>query len=200
VEIIICGDININYLNDSLQQHQLDSLLASYGLYSTVQFPTRIYNSSTAIDNIFINKHKFVNYNIDPYVNGLSDHDGHIVTIYNILHQNVPHYTYISRKINEYPLLEFQISLRYESWDYIFTNDDVNIIFNNFLSTYLRIFNSSFPISKSYCKNNNNRWLTPGIKKSSLHKRELYLTSRHSNDPKFTGCNLLQKGIKSHFV
>jgi hypothetical protein len=82
METIICGDININYLNDSTQNHQLDSLLASYGLYSTVQFPTKICNSaSTAIDNIFIKKHTFENYTIDACVNGLSDHDGQCVTI-----------------------------------------------------------------------------------------------------------------------
>jgi len=39
---IICGDINIIYLIDSTHKQLLDSILASYGLYSTVQVPTRI--------------------------------------------------------------------------------------------------------------------------------------------------------------
>ena len=56
VEIIICGDININYLTDSTHKQLQDSLLASYGLCSTVKFPTKIQNNShSAIDNIFIN-------------------------------------------------------------------------------------------------------------------------------------------------
>lgn len=54
IEIIIYGDININYLNDSTHKQLLDSLLASYCLYSIVQFPTRIHTSSSAIGNIFI--------------------------------------------------------------------------------------------------------------------------------------------------
>ena len=55
VEIIMCGDININYLINSTSKQLLDSLLASYGLHSTVQFPTRIQNNSyTTIDNIFL--------------------------------------------------------------------------------------------------------------------------------------------------
>ena len=55
--IIICGDININYLDNTKNKRQLDALLASYGLLSIVNFPTRIKNcSSTAIDNIFIDK------------------------------------------------------------------------------------------------------------------------------------------------
>jgi hypothetical protein len=55
--IILCGDFNINYLNDNSRKHILDALLASFGLSSTVQFPTRISNQScTLIDNIFIKK------------------------------------------------------------------------------------------------------------------------------------------------
>jgi len=51
----------------------LDLLLASYCLYSTVQFPTRILNnSSTAINKIFINKFKKDNFTVYSRVNGLS--------------------------------------------------------------------------------------------------------------------------------
>jgi hypothetical protein len=55
--IIICGDVNKNYLINNNYKQQLHSLLASYGLYSTITFATRVcFNTSTAIDNIFINK------------------------------------------------------------------------------------------------------------------------------------------------
>jgi len=60
---IICGDININYIIGSMHKQILDSLLASIGLCSKVQFPTRIKNNShSAIDNIFINTFKFNNF------------------------------------------------------------------------------------------------------------------------------------------
>ena len=36
IEIIICGDFNINYLNDYDKKSKLDNLLLSYNLYSTV--------------------------------------------------------------------------------------------------------------------------------------------------------------------
>lgn len=53
-KIVICGDININYLDSHNRKQQLDTLLAMNNLKSTVNFPTRIFNgSSTAIDNIF---------------------------------------------------------------------------------------------------------------------------------------------------
>jgi len=56
------------------KKSKLDNMLISYNLYSTVNFPTRIYNNSImAIDNIFIDKVKYENYSIHPLVNGFSD-------------------------------------------------------------------------------------------------------------------------------
>ncbi len=80
-EITICGDINVNYLTDSTHKQLLDLLLASYGLCSTVQFPTRIQKNSSAIDNVSINTFKFNNFFLFPIINGLSDHDGQAIVI-----------------------------------------------------------------------------------------------------------------------
>jgi len=67
IQIIICGYININYLIASTYKQSLDSLLASYGICSTVQFPTRIQNNShSAIDNIFINTDTFSKISLYP--------------------------------------------------------------------------------------------------------------------------------------
>jgi len=100
IEIVICGDINKNYLIDSNYKQLLDSLLASYGLCSTVQFPTRIQNNSySKIDNIFINTIKFSNFSLYPIINGLSDHDAQSIIMRNILEQNCNTYFYLNRKI-----------------------------------------------------------------------------------------------------
>jgi hypothetical protein len=58
IEIILCGDINIKYLDyTGSNKPRLNSLLASYHLGSIVNFPTRVSSiSATAIDNIFINR------------------------------------------------------------------------------------------------------------------------------------------------
>ena len=55
-----------------------------------IDFPTRIYNdSSSAIDNIFIDITRLNNHQVFPLINGLSDHDVQII-ILNVL-QNKPH-------------------------------------------------------------------------------------------------------------
>jgi hypothetical protein len=73
-EVIIYGDININYLENCTKRQQLASVLSIYNLIGTVHFPTRIINGSiSATGNIFIDKTS--NYTISPFINGISDHD-----------------------------------------------------------------------------------------------------------------------------
>jgi exonuclease III len=63
LNIILCGDININYLTQNDRKRQLDSVLQTYNLTAIVTFPTRSQGiSSTAIDNIFIDTSKILNY------------------------------------------------------------------------------------------------------------------------------------------
>jgi exonuclease III len=70
---ILCGDFNIDYIKDSYRKYSLEFLLASYNLFSTVTFPTRISkHSSTQIDNIYVNTYKF-DFSVYPVANDLSD-------------------------------------------------------------------------------------------------------------------------------
>jgi exonuclease III len=67
LEYIICGDINVDYLTDNDKKSRLEALLKTYNLTSVVNFPTRIQkNSASAIDNIFIDTSKTVNYSVCP--------------------------------------------------------------------------------------------------------------------------------------
>jgi len=129
-----------------LQTTQLDVLLATYNLTSTVRFSTRSFNGSvTAIYNIFIDISHSDKYTLGPLINGLSDHDGQIIKLKNINMQKQPHETKIIRNVNKRSMEDFKIKLSYEIWENIFGGNDVNDMFNNFHNTFLRIFYSSFP-------------------------------------------------------
>jgi len=153
--IIICGDFSINYLSDNKNKQELNSLLNSYNLYSIIEFPTRTNNTtSTEIDNVFINKFKHENYKIYSLINGLSDHDAQILRLPDTSIPNNGNELHTYREINEYSLNEFQINLSHEIWKNVFSNNDknTNIIFNNFLDTFLKRFNASFPVKKNTIK------------------------------------------------
>jgi len=168
VNLIICGDININYLQTSSSKNQLESLLALYNLYGVVDFPTRISESSfAAIDNFFMDEGKNAKYTISPIYNGLSDHDAQLLVLHDVVINNqIPHSTTL-RLINESTIAQFQLNLSYENWTETFTEDNIDINFKNFLNTYLRIFNCTFPYKRIYPNRNRNAWITKGIKISS---------------------------------
>ena len=82
VDIILCGDLNINYFNDNQNKQAVNSLLTSYSLYSTIDFPTIIHNiSHNMIDNTFINKFKNESYSVYSLINGLSVHDAQVLSL-----------------------------------------------------------------------------------------------------------------------
>jgi hypothetical protein len=153
--IVICGDINVNYLIDNNRRSQLDAALHSYNLTGIVEFPTRFcLNSETAIDIVFINTFTIGKYVLYPLINGLSDHDAQLLILNKGQRTEKECYTYIKRKINKNTIAYFQLKLSYETWEQVFDENDVNKIFNSFLNTFLRIYYSSFPLIQAKSKMN----------------------------------------------
>ena len=76
----------------------------------------------------------------------MSDHDAQIIVLHDITMGNDSSHFYLIREINETSVLDFNLKLSYEFWDDVFSYDDINLSFNNFLNTFLRIFYSSFTI------------------------------------------------------
>ena len=86
VDIILCGDFNINYFNNNRNKKAVNSLLPCYRIYSIIEFPTRFHNiSHTMKDKIFINKFKNESYLVYSLINGLSDHDAQVLSLSTII-------------------------------------------------------------------------------------------------------------------
>jgi hypothetical protein len=128
-------------------------------LKGIVNFPTRItQNSTSLIDNIFIDKN--INYSVSPYINGLSDHDAQLITLPDIIQTTKPPRYVLRRCFDEENVTNFRLILSHEKWEEIFTESDVNEMFNKFLNKFLRCFNHSFPIQKKIIRlKNQNKWI-----------------------------------------
>lgn len=150
LNIIICRDISISYLDDdNTNKQRQNSILATFNLFSIIDFPTRINNiSMSAIVNFFIDKYKIVNYTINPLPNGLSDHGVQLLVLNNIKIQNPYTFLTIRVDINNLPYLNLSCILVMKPGDNVFSDDVVNTVLNNFLSAYLRIYYHSFPLKK----------------------------------------------------
>jgi uncharacterized secreted protein with C-terminal beta-propeller domain len=76
-------------------------------------------------------------------INGLSDHDAQLLLMKDINLEMQNYRSKTIRNINQYTMAEFKLKVSYESWENIFGEDDnkdVDMLFNTFLNTYLRIF------------------------------------------------------------
>ena len=179
MKFIICGDFNINFSGNN-RKSEIEKLLLIYNLKGTVQFPTRInHSSSTTIDNIFIDKS--CKYSIEPFINGLSDHDAQLLKVYNqspTLHNKK---TIPIRNVDEQAVTKFLSLLSGEPWEEIFrdSSNDPDNMFNKFLSTYIRYYDDCFLKKYVNPKHTQNAWITKGIIKSCKRKKELFtLTTR----------------------
>jgi hypothetical protein len=81
-------------------------------LTHTVNFATRIQsNSSTAIDNIFVDSIRLNSSSTSPIIHGLSDHDAQLLTINNIVAAvNLIPLKQRTRKINNDTIMQFSFS------------------------------------------------------------------------------------------
>jgi len=133
--IVICGDINVNYLIDNNQKNQLNAVLHSYNLAGIAEFPTRFgLYSQTAIDNVFIDTSTIDKYNLYALINGFSEHDAQLL-ILNTGQKKECH-TYTKTKISKYTLADFHLKLSHETWEPVIDGNYVNKIFNSFLNTF----------------------------------------------------------------
>ena len=115
----------------------------------------------------------------------MSDHDAQIIVLpdsSSVSTNQVPTYT---RTVDSNSTQKFIELLSYENWECVFLDADVNLIFNNFQSIYLRIFHCSFPIRKKSKTITSKPWITTGIKISCANKSRLFQIYRCSKDPGF---------------
>jgi hypothetical protein len=184
--IIVCGNVNVNYLIDNNRSSQLDAVLQTCNLAGIVKFPTRFgLNSQTAIDNVFIDTSTTGTYKLYPFINRLSDQDAQFLILSGGEEEKECH-TYIKRQINKYNIVDIQCKLSHEVWEKIFDRNDVDKIFNSFLNIVLIIYYSSFPSIQAKSKMDQNSLIIPGIITSCKHKRELHKELQNNNNATLT--------------
>jgi hypothetical protein len=87
---------------------------------------------------------------------------------------NQAHKIHVFRNINKFTINYFQMQLSYENSENVFNENNVNCSFHNFLNTYIKLFDSSFPVTKAVnYKGTSNIWMTTGIKISCKKRTTL---------------------------
>jgi len=90
----------------------------------------------------------------------------------------------------------------------MFEDKGMNILFNSFLNTYLRLFYTSFHLKPPKSRISSREWITPSIKMQCHPRRGLYLLSKNNNDCSIKNCyktlckslsNYITKGKCSYY-
>jgi len=184
--IILCGDFNVNFLDSSSKAPVLESLLTSFGLEGAVEFPIRVTSDSqTLIDNIFLDKNSLSSLTY-PFINGISDHEGQLLILPELTTPSIKSLPKYKRVIIDYSVQKFITALSQENWDIVFSNHNINAMFNCFSDIYLKIFQACFLTKLKRNPHNPKPWLTQGIKTSCYNKRKLYQLSKLKKDCNFT--------------
>lgn len=182
--IVIGGDLNIDFLSNSTETRNLTNLFKSHNFYQNIKEPTRITaTSSTCLDVIFTN---FDTTDLDIHVKeyGLSDHKGIFLSL-NRSKNNInckETYTVNKRKFNEQNLASFKNKLQSINWQNVFSSDkDVNKNYMAFHDQLTTILNTCIPRKYILIKNKLKAWLTKGIKVSCKNKRLLKILKSQIN-------------------
>jgi hypothetical protein len=150
--VILCGDWNINVMEDSATSRELKNLLLLYSLVNTVTSPTSITTESLSlIDVIVTNKQAYECPSMVLDL-GYSDHLAQMLK----LHVNGPNRGPIKIRKRQYTkgnIEEFNYLLQKELWQESRSIADVNSCFNAFMDMILYHINTAFPLKTVHSSN-----------------------------------------------
>jgi len=150
--LILCGDLNMNFLQQNSKPVDLQNLLAMNNLTNPVQFPTRISNRSVSLIDVMIisntdNETFIVNQNL-----GYSHHLAQLLYLKSEIQMEGP-ITKYKRHFTVKNIEQFQYSLHKENWNDVTTSDEPNISFNIFMDTFRYDFDTAFPLKITHINN-----------------------------------------------
>ena len=211
--LFVCGDFNIDLLKNGEHVGTTKFIDAMYsiGLYPLIDKPSRITQySATLIDNIFTNE--LTNQIISGLlINDISDH----LPIFSLTRSSPKRLNSLKyktiRKSSKESVDAFIEDLNRQTWHNTYKSDDANIAYDNFLDTFIKLYNKHCPLKRVINKNlntNNKPWFTNGLRnaclknnllyKEFLKKRTLTVQSRYkSYKNKLT--NILRKSEKMYY-
>ena len=177
-KIILCGDLNIDFLSYSESRNNLVDIMGTYNIDFIINEPTRYtVNSSSSIDYICTNLNfssEYYNLSCTVIENGVSDHMAQILT-YDCPRSEKSYNFVYTRVFNDYSYNTFLNYLSRESWASIYNCQSVDEGFELFSDILKHYFQIAFPIRKLKNGNKNNKlWLTRGIRISSDKLKFLY--------------------------
>lgn len=174
--VVFCGDFNIDLLTDNMNSKLFRDIVKSFNMHPTVSEPTRVFkNSSSLIDNIFINPSDFMDFESSVCWSGLSDHLGQIIYLHAGADNEPKKQKCVYKTIiSESKLATFRdVLVVGESWSGVYASKQPDDAYDYFSGVLVSLSKRLF-IRKKVQYHKENQWITKGIRVSSKRKSELY--------------------------
>ena len=171
-EVILLGDLNVNYLNDK-DNKKIKSIIHSHGFYQIIKKPTRITaESKTLIDIIATNNPASISAS-DVIATSLSDHDmvGCVRKLHNLKFSPK---TIKCRDYKKYNPVEMNKDFERVNWNLVLNSTNVNMAVNYFNNIVRQIFDKHAPHIIKRVKGHPCPWLNNDIK-SEMNTRDQML-------------------------
>lgn len=199
-KIIIAGDMNINTLKINKVTKYYFDLIKNYNLILHIDQPTR---GESCIDHIISNVRSSKS---NLLYLGLSDHETAQVLRFTVLAKNVTCKSTViyKRDLSAEYVKTFKQHIKDTSFSDVYNQTSLDEAFNAFHEWVALLYKLCFPIKRIVIKNKNQKpkWITRGIKRSSIIKSKLrlkyYKTKQKCYKDEFnTYCRLLKKCINT---
>ena len=180
-ECLLLGDFNIDLLR--YNQHNITNdflnTMFSHSFLPTINQPTRITShTATSIDNIFSNCLAQNDHTVSGILFAdISDHL-QVFTLIPQQNQTDENPAVLTRRlINQQTKKQSSKNLNDCNWNNVSNCHDPNIAYDNFLSTYNKVYENCFPLkilTKKKAKLAAKPWITKGVLVSIKTKSKLY--------------------------
>jgi len=177
-EIIVLGDMNVNFLDKSINK-EFKTIVNNNGFKQLIKNPTRVTNtSSTLIDIILSNNEKNIQQTFTAALS-LSDHYM-ICCVRKLNHSRSKPRTVICRNYRNYVPDALKQDLVSSDFEPLYGMNDVNCAWEYLKNILTTNFNKHAPIITKRVKGNLCPWLTPVIKRTMNNRDQMLRKFRKS--------------------
>lgn len=175
-EVILMGDVNVNYL-DKHSNKEFKSVLNLFGLKQLIKTPTRITEeSSTLIDIIATTHHQYIKGSC-TIPSGIADHEM-VGCVRKVNHIKYKPKTITCRDYRNYNPESARNDLKSKDWNYFYSQKDVNTALKVLDNYLLETIDNNAPKITRKIKGKPCPWMTPELKNLMSQKNHLLRKSR----------------------
>lgn len=182
---VLMGDININLLHDDPCTADFNGVISSFACYNHITLPTRITLDTATLLDVCVTNIEPRNIESGLLSSDISDHIPIFCFINRVRERKVTVDRYMTRQINDKNLNKFQCLIRNINWHNIYSIDDVNRAYSEFIKKFLNAYNDAFPLIRRRVNRKKFRkpWITKHLHEKICTKNKMYHSFIQNRDP-----------------